>query len=538
VATATIDEASPVDRRFIRHFNVIYVNASYEQTLPLIISRILQAHVARYGAAVAPMYSKLATATVGVLKAVQDTLRPTVSSPHYIWTTNDAFRVVRGLLAAPVGQTQFATRPDFARLWLHEAFRIFGDRLNSEADRAALREILLSQAAHNFDPVDDWDPARQPAIPLIGEAGAPYGEIADTAKLLDAVQAQLADFNAAAKAPMELHIFAEAAEHVIRIARVLRVAGGGGHALLLGMSGSGRQSLSRLAASMADVELFEQQKVRHYGISEWGDDLRRAINAAGLQQRSVALLLRADTLSDAFLADVAELLHSGVVASVFSREDRQSINQTLRALETRDALARMPANTTEHMFDRFAARARTNLHVILCMSPYNRSFRTRLRMFPSLVTSCSCVDWFGPWTGDALDVIGRASLAAFELGENMQAESVAAVCVALHRGTETIAAHFEREERRSLVVPSSRFLDFLRQFKSLMGTRRGELTEESRKLEGGIAKLNEAAEIAARDQKMLEELLPVLEHTSKEVAELMATLSVSRDEADAMRDKM
>lgn len=40
----------------------------------------------------------------------------------------------------------------------------------------------------------------------------------------------------------------------------------------------------------------------------------------------------------------------------------------------------------------FIERARTNLHVVLCLSPIGDAFRTRLRMFPSLVNCCT-IDW-------------------------------------------------------------------------------------------------------------------------------------------------
>lgn len=54
---------------------------------------------------------------------------------------------------------------------------------------------------------------------------------------------------------MPLVMFLDAVEHVARICRVIRLPLG--NALLLGVGGSGRQSLARLAAFVQEFELFQ-----------------------------------------------------------------------------------------------------------------------------------------------------------------------------------------------------------------------------------------------------------------------------------------
>ena len=60
-------------------------------------------------------------------------------------------------------------------------------------------------------------------------------------------------------------------------------------------------------------------------------------------------------------------------------------------------------------------QVRSNLHVVLCMSPVGDAFRVRCRMFPAL-TACTAIDWFHPWPTAALISVAMRFLEDVDLG--------------------------------------------------------------------------------------------------------------------------
>ena len=113
-------------------------------------------------------------------------------------------------------------------------------------------------------------------------------------ELRKVVEEALEDYNSVTSAPMNLVMFLDAIEHVSRVCRVISLPLG--NALLLGVGGSGRQSLTRLAAALEEFDLFQIEVAKGYGKNEWRDDLRKVLTDGRVrgQGRGVPLRGHAD----------------------------------------------------------------------------------------------------------------------------------------------------------------------------------------------------------------------------------------------------
>jgi len=127
---------------------------------------------------------------------------------------------------------------------------------------------------------------------------------------------------------INLVLFEDAMSHVCRINRILELPRG--NALLVGVGGSGKQSLARLSAFISSLEPFQLQLRSSYGISDLKADLATLYIKAGLKNIGIMFLMTDSQVADEkFLVLINDMLASGEIPELFADDEVDNIIQTI-----------------------------------------------------------------------------------------------------------------------------------------------------------------------------------------------------------------
>lgn len=160
------------------------------------------------------------------------------------------------------------TSSDAVRLWLHESHRVYGDKFTDDKDIDAFTKMQTDIVKKSVEELDESVVFDKPNIfcHFSGGIGEPkYMPIPDWGTLTKLLQEAMLAYNDIVAA-MNLVLFEDAMNHVCRINRILELPRG--NALLVGVGGSGKQSLSRLAAFISSLEVSQIQLKKGYGIPD------------------------------------------------------------------------------------------------------------------------------------------------------------------------------------------------------------------------------------------------------------------------------
>ncbi|KAG7460463.1 dynein heavy chain 11, axonemal-like isoform X1, partial [Solea senegalensis] len=478
-----------INPRLQRHFSVFAVNFPSSEAQLSIFSQILCTHLKQqlFSAEVQRSAATVVHAAISLHKRMVHSFLPTAIKFHYTFNLRDLSSVFQGILFA--GPESVRNSTDLALLWLHESCRVYSDRLVDDKDLQSFRRVQMETVHECFEGMVYKEVTKQPLLYCHfsqTEEGASYAPVTDWAVLRTVLTDALESYNELNPA-MNLVLFEDAMQHVCRISRILESPRG--HGLLVGVGGSGKQSLTRLAAYISSVEVFQITLSKGYTIQHLKMDLTGLFLKTGVKNQRVALLLTDAQIPDErFLVIINDLLASGEIPVLFSEEEIEGIVSSVRP-EVR-ALGLL--DNRENCWRFFTERVQLQLKVILCLSPVGNVLRVRARRFPALV-QCTTINWFHPWTTDVLQSVSHRFIQEIEGIEPAVQESISLFMAYVHTSVNQASEKYQRNEKRYNYTTPKSFLQQITLYRNLLEKSRAQLQHKMNRLDSGLQKLQTTA---------------------------------------------
>ena len=528
-----------VTNRYTRHFCTIYVSQYSYNSLKYIFSNVMESlflshKTPGFVKQISNLKEALVSSTIIMYERVTEKFKPTPTKSHYTYNLRDVSKVFQGIFFADPRGIRNDT--EIIKLWAHECIRAFHDRLISDEDRESFMDLLKEVLAEKFR--REWDKLVT-ITPLLFSSFVPtiypdddntkkplknlYCELTDRDRLLKECQEQLLEFNDEPETKkMDLVLFMDAIEHIVKIFRIISTPKGNG--LLVGVGGSGRKSLASLATYIANFDLFSLEITKNYDLIKWKEDMMNMFIKGGVDERGTVFLL-SDThiVNETFLEDTNNILNNGEIPNLFSNMDdfnnvidnmKEAVKGELKYKDLSDP----------ELFELFKDRCRNNIHVMLAFSPIGEDFKRRLRMFPSVV-NCTTIDWFLPWPKDALSSVAHHFLEDIDLP---QRDGIVKVCVDMQQRVRNLTQRYYEELRKYYYVTPTSYLELIKIFKTLLEKKRDEISSIINKFKRGLEQLRNAQAEVSRLEVELTELGPQLEQSQKETNLLLVDLEKQR----------
>ncbi|GAB9467560.1 hypothetical protein Gpo141_00004900 [Globisporangium polare] len=540
-----------VNPRLQRHFSTLCVNIPPKQDLVMIYSSLLSQHLQNFSEKIKKLAPAIVAASVDLYYDVRSSFLPTATKFHHVFSMRELSAVFQGL---------FMTKPEsflthslkFSRLWLHECYRVFSDRMGSASEVQRFTEMAVEQTKKHLEE----DQAELFASPLIcvgflnssGSSGsnssggtegesaalANYAPVVDKAQLTTCLELKLKEYNDVFPV-MNLVLFDQALEHITRIVRIL--SNPRGNALLIGVGGSGKQSLSRLAAFICGYALntLSVSASPTYGMNELREDLKDVYRKAGIRPAKPLVLLLTDSQlggNPHFLVPLNDLLTSGYIPDLFGVEEMDAMISSLRL----EAKAKGIPDTKEQLQEFFYDRVRANVHLVLAFSPVGVDLRVRCRNFPSLV-SCCAIDWFHAWPKEALVDVSFQFLKDVSLGTQAIQENVCHHMAEMHSSVTVASVQYERSYARYNYVTPTSFLELIRFYRTLLSQRREKQFVKIKRLEVGLATLKKTAMDVAELQEELRKTMKKVDERKKATDALLEQMGKQRGDAEVKQHR-
>ena len=525
-----------VTERLQRNFSAFSCLMPSDVDLTTIYKSILAGHFASFVPEVAKTVDQLCEASIKLHKILVMEFFPDAERFMYNWNMRELTSIFQGVCLA---KPEYINQPmKMFRLWAHETYRVFGDRLVNTADfdkfdgkmRGVTKVVMkdLSQEELYATPLifTNWcaQPTAEPSY-----LSLPAGE-KGMEMLSKTMVDKLEEYNSS-NSIMDLVLFEMAMEHITRITRI--IGNSGGNALLIGVGGSGKQSLSKLASFICGYQVKQLAVTAKFGVADLKEALKVMYQLASKDQGVVFLLTDSQIVNDKFLVYINDILATGWISDLFERDEIDAIFNNIRNDAKADGIL---VDVYDEMLKYLIARLRNKMHIVLCFSPVGAVFRVRARRFPGLI-NCTVIDKFHPWPRDALMSVANKFVEDVELYNDKVKQAVSEHMAEVHMSVTEVSNEFREKLRRYNYVTPKSFLELISFYRHLLGVKRDGVGKNIKRLDDGLAKLKQTSADVAELKIDVQKAMNKAEEEVKATDILVAQMQKQTAEANVEKDK-
>jgi len=327
-------------------------------------------------------------------------------------------------------------------------------------------------------------------VDFLNESAQVYVEVEDFPKLRDVLNEKLEAYNRLPKEiSMDLVLFRYAIVHVCKIYRIIQMKRG--HAFLVGVGGSGRHSLTRLAAYVQEFNVSQVEITKGFNLKAFREFLKEMYKVAGFKGKktlsTVFIFSDNDVVQPSFLEDIQNMLNGGVVPNLYTPDELGQLRESLRRPYKRMVGG---VETAEALEAFFFNNVKDNLHLSICFSPIGQAFKDYCKQYPALINNTT-IDWFMSWPEEALTEVAERFLAAMN-GLDGHADALAKLCSYTHSTTTESAAMMKAELKKIFYVTPTNYIELLKGYNIILEDKRKVVDHQRVKLRSGLSKLDEA----------------------------------------------
>ncbi|GIY28883.1 cytoplasmic dynein 2 heavy chain 1 [Caerostris darwini] len=306
---------------------------------------------------------------------------------------------------------------------------------------------------------------------------------------------------------LDIVIFQEVLDNLSKVDRVLSQQNGS--LLLIGMNGSGRRLSVLIVAYSHQIPIISPKVNPNYGIKQFSNDLKTAMQMTGIEGKEALLLLEDyQILDDEFLELIDSLLSSGDIPGLYNAQELEPLLNPLKDLALQEGF-RGSASAF------FAQRVQKNLHIALIMDYTDPKFIYRCKSNPALYKSCNVL-WLDEWNEESMYEVPRLLLSSKDndiLGS---------------AGNDFCKYFLKIHEQNSQKNQAPRkFVAFIQNYKKIFSLKCSEIQTRKKHLLAGVSKLNEARSLVDKLNSEAMEQSALLAEKQAEADEALRLITTS-----------